>query len=139
MWANALLYIVNVYPLFLYLSESPARNYYLLLLSCALVVIAFLLSFFGAIGGADFWFISAIMIFVQYNPFKFPRVFFPLDFFWTLLLTACYVPVLVFFYNKWKGNDLPVIKMFTTFPNGIPFMIPISFAFIVTLLIEIIL
>lgn len=133
-----LLLLVNVIPLLHYLGESPERNYYLLALSLGLCVIALLLAVINAIGGADFLFISAILIFVQYNPFRFPRVFFPLDFFYTMLVTAAYLPVVVFLYNKWKGNEYPVVQMLTKFPDGFPFMFPISFAFVVTLVLEIV-
>ena len=129
-----------------YVIESPARNYWLFGLTVILCCILLALAVVGAIGGADFWFASFIMLFVQYNPFVFPRVFFALDFFWTLLLITICLPIPIYFYNKAHRNDMfddvtqkegyGVIAMFTKVPHGVPFMIPISFAFVATLVME---
>lgn len=130
---------INFIMLYQYLIESPARNYYLLALSCGLCIILLVLSAFKAIAGADVIFGSIILITFQYSPLVFPREFFPLDFFWNLCLTTVYLPVLIYFYNLRKGNKYSIVNMFTKFPRGIPFMIPISFAFIATIIIEVLL
>ena len=140
------LIVINLPTLYFYLEGSPDRNYWLLTLTLGLCVIMLILATVRAIGGADFWFASFIMIFVQYNPLEFPRTFFALDFFWTLLLVTVCIPIPVYFYNKLHRNDLfdevtdtrgyGVIEMFTKYPRGIPFMIPISLAFYLTLLLE---
>jgi hypothetical protein len=114
-------------------------------LTMALCLILLAISLLGGIGGADWLFATAIMVFVQYNPFIFPREYFALDFFYTLLLTAIYLPVLTFIYNYWKGNhkDFNIAPAYTTkemltrFPGGFPYMLPISFAFVFTLAIEV--
>ena len=128
-----------------YLMQSPPRNYYLMGLTVVLCLILLAISLLGGIGGADWLFVLFIMIFVQYNPFIFPRVFFALDFFWTLLLTAVYLPVLAFIYNYSNGNHkdynisppYSTVQMFTRFPGGFPYMFLISFAFVATLILEV--
>jgi Flp pilus assembly protein protease CpaA len=148
----ALVALLSIPSLIMYLSESPDRNYYLFGLSIGLCIIPFIIALVGGIGGADFWFIMTIMIFVQYNPFKFPRVFFPLDFLWTLLVTMVYMVVILYainLYHKRNKEEIlheggitvhqtpyTLVEMFTKYPNGIPFMVPISFAFVATLVME---
>ncbi len=146
---------LSVPSLLLYLSESPERNYYLFALSIGLCLIPLILSTVGGIGGADFWFISVILVFVQYNPFHFPRVFFPLDFTYTLLIISVYTVLIIYLlniYHKRNKTELlyeggvsveqtpyTFIEMFTKYPDGIPFMIPISVAFVATLIMEMVL
>ena len=132
------LILLNSLPLYLYFIESPPRNYWLFGLTIALCLILFWLAVLKAIGGGDFWFATFIMIFVPYNPFLPARTFFPLDFFWMLCLTAVYLPVITYIYNVWKRNRYTFFGMLTRFPDGFPYIIPISFAFIATLFVEMI-
>lgn len=123
----------------MYLMESPDRNLYLLGLTWVLCCILFLAACRGAIGGADFWFASFIMLFVQFNPFKFPRIFFALDFFWTLLLVTLFIPILIYAYNLFEYDPPKTfIGKLTHYPRGVPFMLPISFAFVATLAMELV-
>lgn len=136
-WAP--LIIVGVPSLYIYLLESPLRNFHLLGLTVVLCAFMFLFAAAHIIGGADFIFASLIMLFVQSNPFVFPREFFALDFFWTLWLLACTLPIIVWGYNTYKQNRYGLIDMFTKVPNHFPFMIVISAAFIITLVMEVLL
>jgi len=133
------LILTGIANLIVYLAESPGRNFYLLGLSLVLCVVLLAFSYVGGIGGADFFFASFIMLFVQYNPFKFPRVFFALDFFWTLLLVTIALPIIIYAYNLFE-YDPPktIVGKLTHFPRGVPFMLVISFAFVATLIMELI-
>jgi hypothetical protein len=137
LWFTPLI-VIGGFSTLVYLIESPARNIWLLALSLVFCGVLFLLAVIKAIGGADFWFASFIILFVQYNPFVVPRSFFALDFFVVLMLTGIYLPVIIWAYNYEKKIKLTFWKHFTTFPGGIPFMLPISFAFIITLFLEMI-
>jgi hypothetical protein len=138
-WFTPLI-VIGLFTLVMYVLESPERNFYLLGLSLILCGIILAISLIGGIGGADFFFATFIILFVQYNPFHIPRVFFALDFFWTLLLVTIALPIIIYFHNVLE-YDPPksVIGMLTYYPRGIPFMLPISFAFVVTLLMEMVL
>lgn len=148
-WVWIPVIISGIISLGLYLQESPERNLYLLGLSIALCIGIFAVAIIGGIGGADAIFASCIMLFIQYNPFHFPRVFFPLDFLWTLLMITITLPIWIYGYNLYLGNlkgdeltstkPYTFIEMLTKFPRGVPFMIPISLAFIITLLMEVLL
>lgn len=141
--------LLSIPSLLIYLSESPERNYYLFAVSIALCAVLLVTAMIGGIGGADFWFASIIMLFVQYNPFTFPREYFPMDFMWNLLIVMAFIPIPVFLYNKIHRNDkfdevtntkgYGVIEMFTRYPRGVPFIVPISIAFVSTLIMEVVL
>jgi len=131
------LMVINVPLVYLYLAESPLRNYYLMGMTLVLCLILLGVALYGAIGGADFWFASLIMITVPFNPFLSIRRYFPLDFFYTLLLTAVYLPIVIYIYHIKNRDKLPIWKMLTAFPGKFPYMLPISFAFIATLIMEV--
>ena len=133
------LILINAPLLYLYLAESPARNYYFLGLTILLCLVTFALALIKSIGGGDFWLITLMMITVPYNPFITIRKFFPLDFFYTLMITACYLPLVIYVYHIHKKDKLPFKQMLTQFPGDFPYTIPISFAFIATLIMEIVL
>jgi Flp pilus assembly protein protease CpaA len=151
------LIVVESLLLWRYLAESPARNYYLLGLSAAFCLIPLALAIFGIIGGGDFWLITIIMLFAQYNPFVTPRYWFSSDFFYILLLIICFLPIIVWFYNYragnlWGGcvtfnpynqmmepvNGYSFVEMLTRFPGGFPLMLPIALAFVLTLVVEVV-
>ena len=133
------------------------RNFYLLGLSAALCLIPLGMALMGWIGGGDFWLITIIMLFVQYNPFVFPRYWFSSDFFYMLLLIICTLPIFVWIYNFRAGNlfaktrfnphnnldeviapGYSFVEMLTKFPGGFPLMIPIALAFVLTLVVEVV-
>jgi len=141
------LILVGIAYLAEYILESPTKNLYMLGFTFLLIGILLGISLFKGMYGADVFFATFIMLFVQYNPFIFPRVFFALDFFWTLLLLTCFLPIPIFIYNKWKRMDWDdinkehgygVIKMFTHVEHGFPYLVIISLAYVLTLLIEVI-
>ena len=130
-----------------YVTESPTRNIYLLGLTVIMIGILMGISVFRGLYGADVIFAALIMLFVQYNPFVFPRVFFALDFFWTLLLLTVCLPIPIFIWNKVHRYDnydtatltegYGVIKMFTHVERGFPYLLVISSAYVLTLAIEV--
>ena len=134
------LIIWGMFTTILYLLVSPARNFWLMGLTTILCGIMLAAAIGGAIGGADFWFASFIMVFLQFNPLVTPRSFFALDFFWTLLLVTICLPIIIYGYNLLEYHPPKTfIGKLTHFPDGLPFMLPISFAFLATLIMEMIL
>jgi hypothetical protein len=124
----------------LYLSDSPVRNLWLMMLTLIMCCIILVPALLGGIGGGDFWFATFIMVFLQFNPFVTPRLFFPLDFFLVLIATMGCLPLVVYAYNLLEYQPPKTLYgKFFQFPDGIPFMIPISFAFLVALIMEMIL
>ena len=131
------LIIWGIFTTYTYLIESPPRNFYLMGITiclCAILLIESLV--FKAFGGADFFFASFIMIFVQYNPFVIPRSFFALDFFWTLMVITVTLPLVSYAYNLLEYHRPKTLLGMFKFPDGMPFMIPISVAFLTTIILE---
>jgi Flp pilus assembly protein protease CpaA len=117
--------------------NAPTRNQYLFWISFVICLVLFLLSWKYIIGGGDVIFTSAILLFVQYNPLTgYPHRFFPLDFFWTLLVLSSTLPLVAFTYNKLKDHHFGLIGMFSKFPRKIPFTFVISVSFLLTTLME---
>jgi hypothetical protein len=132
--------IWGMFTTVLYLLDSPARNFWLMGLTLVMCGILFAAAIIGAIGGADFWFASFIMVFLQFNPFVVPRQFFALDFFMILIAVTGCLPLVIYAYNHLEYHPPKTfIGKFTCFPDGVPFMLPISFAFLTTLILEMLL
>jgi hypothetical protein len=92
----------------------------------------------NGISGADFIFASLISIFVQTNPFHYPRVFFVIDFMIWLCVVAVFIPIVVWANNRLKGNQYGVVDMFRKIDGQFPWMFVISAAFIIALVMEMI-
>ena len=140
--------VVGLFSTAVYLLDNLAeRNIYLLALTGALCLVILVLAIVGVIGGADFIFASMIMIFMQYNPFLFPRVFFALDFFWTFMLIQVALAAGVLAYNFIRNNPgnkegfaKAMWHMANTWPGKFshaPNLVVISIAFVATLLMEV--
>jgi len=130
----------GIFTTILYLEESPARNFWLMGLTVVMCCIVLAVAIIRGIGGADFWFASFIMVFLQFNPFVTPRLFFPLDFFLVLLAVMGCLPLVIYAYNCLEYNPPKTfVGKLTYFPDGVPFVLPISFAFLTTLILEMLL
>lgn len=129
--------LIGIPCMYNYLLESPERNFILLQFSVVLCAVMFVLALLKAIGGADFIYASLIMLFIQFFPPRFPRVFFPLDFFWTLIILLAFMPIVAYFYNLYHKKALPFRQMFTI-GGKFPGMILISLALVITMIIEVV-
>jgi hypothetical protein len=140
--------VVGLFSTAIYLLDNLAeRNIYLLGLTGVLCIVVLALAIAGVIGGADFIFASMIMIFMQYNPLVFPRVFFALDFFWTFMLFQVALAAGILAYNFVKNNPgnkegftKAMWHMANTWPGKFshaPNLVVISAAFITTLIMEV--
>jgi hypothetical protein len=134
------LIVWGLFTTILYLLDSPIRNFWLMGLTLVMCGILLGVAIIGGIGGADFWFASFIMVFLQFNPFLSIRIFFPLDFFLVLLAVSGCLPLVTYAYNLLEYNaPKGFFERLFKFPGGMPFMLPISFAFLTTLILEMIL
>ena len=138
LWWWMPLVVVSCIPLMSYLSASTERNWHFFWISLMLCCVFLCMALLNAIGGADFIFASIISIFVQTNPFHYPRVFFVIDFMIILCIVAVFSPICVWIYNTIKGNRYGVVDMFRKIEGGFPWMIGISAAFIIALIVEMI-
>lgn len=132
------LIILSTLPLLSYLNASTERNWYFFEISLLLCGVLFCMALLKGISGADFIFASIIAIFVQTNPFHYPRVFFVIDFMVWLCVVAVFIPIIVWANNRLKGNQYGVIDMFRKIDGHFPWMFVISAAFIIALVMEMI-
>lgn len=82
------------------------------------------------IGGADAKFLSVIALIVPLSPFSYYP--FQLTFYIALAGVLGCVPFVVYARNRYLGNSE---KAWTYYPRGIPYMIPISIAFVLAVFI----
>ena len=122
--------IINIPALgILYTNGLP---YSYLVLSIGLIGLYCLLWGIKSIGGADAKFLSVIALVTPITPFSYTP--FQLVFYFWLITVFCLLPIAIYAYNKWILKDHGGLRyMFTHFPGGIPYMIPISLAFLAAL------
>ena len=85
--------------------------------------------------GADFMFLTFISAFWVINPFPVPHGLMQIMFYIYLLVFTLITAGLVLAYNIWKGNRWGLKDMVSTFPGGVPYVLTISAAFLVSLVI----
>lgn len=132
------LILLSILPLISYLDASTSRNWYFFEISLLLCGVLFCMALLNGISGADFIFASLISIFVQTNPFHYPRVFFVIDFMIWLCVVAVFIPIVVWANNRLKGNRYGVVDMFRKIDGQFPWMLVISAAFVIALVMEMI-
>lgn len=132
------LVVISILPLVSYLQVSTSSNWYFFEISLLLCGVLFCMALLGGISGADFIFASIISIFVQTNPFHYPRVFFVIDFMIWLCVVAVFIPIVVWAINFRKGNKYGVVDMFRKIDGHFPWMFVISAAFIIAIVMEMI-
>ena len=137
-WWWAVPVFASIPTLYFYLAESTIRNWYYFGISLLFCGVLLCMALLNIIGGADFIFASIITIFVQTNPFHYPRVFFVIDFMIFLCVVCAFVPSIVWAYNTYKGNKYGLVDMFRKIPGHFPGMLIISAAFVIALVAEMI-
>lgn len=131
--------VSGIISLSLYFIESPVRNYYFFALSACMCTIFFILAFVRITGFSDAVLISLIMLIMQYNPFTSIRIFYPLDFFWCLMILTVAMPIFVWINNIRCKRKLDVISMLTHMRDQFPYTTLIAAAFFITIIAEVIL
>ena len=105
----------------------------------------------GFIEAADTIFLCLISAFFVINPWPLPHGTVQIMFICVLISMMVLTSVIVLVYNALKGNRFGfigdirtsqpsemlehLVKMMSTYPGGVPFMLPISAAFILTVMI----
>lgn len=84
------------------------------------------------IEGADFMFLFWITMFWVVNPFPVPHGPMQIIFYLYLVVTMIITAGVVLAYNYAKGNRWGLVEMMSCYPGGVPFILPISAAFILS-------
>lgn len=130
------LIIVGTPFLYFHMLQSFARNWYWFGISLMFCAVLLCMALLHIIGGADFIFASLITLFMQANPFKYPRIFFAVDFILFMFLLFAFVPIVVWVYNRVKDNKYGNLDMFRKINGHFPMMLVISAAFFIELITE---
>lgn len=109
-----------------------------LLVPLALCLIYISMMKLGYIHGADAWFLIFIALFVVYDPPNLQPGLFQVGFYFNLLGILLITAFYVFLHNMRAGNRYSLIKQFSEYPRGVPFMFPISIAFLLTLILDVV-
>lgn len=118
----AYMYLIGSYP------------WYSLLISLIVIGIFFYCQKNHLIEGADYIFLCCITMFFVVNPFPYAHGLMQIPFYIYLIVSMMVTALGVLAYNYLAGNRWGLVDMMSRYPRGIPFMLPISAAFIVTLL-----
>ena len=129
LWAPLL--IVNV-PVMVYLYVSEWYPWYCFLISLVTCGIFYAIWKTDLLQGADYLFLSFIALFWIVNPHNPWPHGIQIQFYFYLLATMAVTAVLVFIYNVWSDRKGTWIQMLQDYPRGIPFMLPISLAFVLS-------
>ena len=131
-WYWVPLIVVNV-PVAAYLYVSGWYPWYCLLISLVIVGIFAALVELHLLNGADFIFLACIALFWIVNPNPFPHGI-QLQFYFYLLTAMALAGLGAFILNLLADRKGTWIEMVSTIPGGIPFMLPISLAFVMSYL-----
>jgi hypothetical protein len=125
---------VNVLPLVYFLIIPDGYPWYSLVISAVMIAVFYVVMLRGLLQGADFIFLAVISLFWVVNPFPWPhglmQIIFYIDLFIVMILTAFCILV----YNIAAGNRWGIIDMMSKYPRGIPFIIPIAAAFVMSVM-----
>jgi hypothetical protein len=86
------------------------------------------------IHGADFIFLSIISLFFVVNPYPLPHGIMQISFYFYLIAVLLFTAVVVLIGNYRGGYRSNLWVMMSRWDRGLPFMIPISIAFIITVM-----
>ena len=108
-----------------------------LIVSLLAICLLFVMMVKNYIQGADFYFLALIMSFFVVNPYPLPHGIMILPFMVFLFAMSVVTAIAIFSWNyvRMKGDtSMGLIGMASHFPNGVPYMVTISAAFIITVM-----
>jgi hypothetical protein len=86
----------------------------------------------GYLEGADFLFLCLISAFWVVNPYPHPHGLMQIIFYIYLAFVSAMTAIVVLGYNILNGNEWELIDMMSHYPRGVPYIIPISVAFLMS-------
>jgi Flp pilus assembly protein protease CpaA len=121
---------INIPFVYILYTNGLPLTYFML----SLVIIGIYLLLWGMnwIGGADAKFLSTIALITPITPFSYQP--FQISFYMWFTIVLGILPLVIYTYNYLKREQKPIIRMFIEVPRGIPYMIPISTAFVIALI-----
>ena len=106
--------------------------WYSLLLSGIMVVIFYVAFRYRVIEGADYLFLCFISMFWIMTPIGGAHGLMQPIFYIYLMFTLFMTAIAVMGYNVIHGNRFGIVEMMSKYPRGVPMMVPISVAFVLS-------
>jgi Flp pilus assembly protein protease CpaA len=132
-WYWLPLLIVNV-PTAVYLYVSVWYPWYCLLISLIIIGIFAFMVRIDFLNGADFIFLACIALFWIVNPHPLPHSI-QIQFYLYLLISMLVTAAAVLCLNYLRGERKSWIAMMQEYPRGVPYILPVSFAFVLSYLL----
>jgi hypothetical protein len=124
------LLVVNT-PVAAYLYVEGWYPIYCLAISVVIIGIFAAMVWFDFLNGADFWFLAFIAMFWIVNPNPFPHGI-QVQFYVYLIVAMLITAGAVLVVNYFKGDRKGLVAMMQDYPRGIPYMLTISLAFVMS-------
>jgi len=119
-------------PIFISMLLMGFYPWYSTLFSIVMIVIFKAAMHYKYIAGADFLFLSLISLFWVVTPVGWVHGLMQIQFYIYLIFTSLITAVCLLGINYYKGHRLDVITMMGDYRRGIPYMVPISAAFLMS-------
>jgi len=120
-------------PVLAYMMLIPdGYPWYSLAISLVMIGTFYVITRMGIIHGADFVYLAVISLFWVVNPFPWPHGLMQIMFYIYLIVVMMLTPMFVLIYNYLQGHRWNVYRMMSEFPRGIPMIVPISVAFVLS-------
>jgi len=109
--------------------------WYSLVFSLVMAFVFYMAMRAGVLEGADFLFLALISILWVMSPINGAHGLMQPVFYIYFAVTSFMTAIYVLGYNVMKGNQWDVVSMMSKYPNGVPYMIPISIAFVMSVVL----
>ena len=121
-------------PILIYALVSELIPWYSPVISGVMILIFYLAMHLGYLEGADYLFLCLISIFWVVNPTPYPHGLMQIVFYIYFLFVSAMTAVVVLIYNIIKGNNWGPVDMMSRYPRGVPYLVPISIAFLMSVM-----
>lgn len=121
-------------PIFIHMTISGLYPWYSFVLSLIMIGIFRMAMYMKFIEGADFLYLSLISLFWVVNPVGWTHGLMQIQFYVYLLFVSMITATIILIYNYLSDNRWDVVMMMSEYKNGIPYMVPISAAFLLSVI-----
>jgi Flp pilus assembly protein protease CpaA len=128
-----LLFLIGT-PITAYLYTSQMYPVISLIISLIMAAIFYFAYLHNYLQGADFMYLFWITMFWVVNPFPVPHGLMQIIFYLYLMIVMILTAPVILVYNYLKGHRWGLVDMMSSFQGGIPFIIPISVAFVLSVM-----
>lgn len=127
--------VVVCLPILLYTIMWELVPWYSLVISGVMILIFHSAMRLRCLEGADFLFLSLISLFWVVTPVGWVHGLMQIQFYIFFAFASAITAIYILMYNIMNGNDWDILKMMSEYPCGFPYMITISIAFLMSVVL----